>query len=230
MKTLRFIILVSSLLVPMSLRAELPWQFDQHTRYMALGDSLGAGYGAIPATEGYVYLLYRSGVFDTIPHTLFNDAAVIGATSEQVLKYQVPQVGSFEPNVITLTVGGNDLFTIFEGADPGAVLDNFQNNLIQILGTLQNALPNAKIYISNLYTISEIPGADDIVPIINQIIGSVASFYGVPVADVFSAFGGFEGRKGLLLIERHGADPDQVHPTNAGYRVIAQAFEAVIDK
>ena len=25
--------------------AELPWQFEQHTRYMALGDSLAAGYG-----------------------------------------------------------------------------------------------------------------------------------------------------------------------------------------
>ncbi|MEK7759734.1 MAG: hypothetical protein AAB304_09040 [Pseudomonadota bacterium] len=31
----------------------------------------------------------------------------------------------------------------------------------------------------------------------------------------------------LLLIERPGAATDEVHPTNAGYEVMAQAFEAV---
>jgi lysophospholipase L1-like esterase len=228
MKTLRFVICVSLLLIPMSVRAELPWQFDQHTRYMALGDSLAAGYGAIPATEGYVYLLYRSGVFDTIPNTLLTNAGVIGATSQHVLDDQVPQaIEAFAPTVITLTVGGNDLFTIFNGADPSVVLANFQANLIQTLGTLRSALPNTKIYMSNLYTISEIPGADTIVPLINLIISNVAGFYGVPVADVYSAF---LGKKGLLLIERHGASPLEVHPTNAGYRVIAEAFEAVINQ
>ena len=228
MKTLRFIIFVSSLLLPMSLRAELPWEFDQHSRYMALGDSLAAGYGAIPATEGYVYLLYRSGVFDKVPNTLLTNAGVIGATSQHVLADQVPQaVEAFGPTVITLTVGGNDLFAILNGADPNVVLSNFQNNLIQILGTLRSALPNARIYIGNLYTISKIPGADTIVPIINQIISNVAGFYAVPVADVYSAF---IGRKGLLLIERHGANELEVHPTNAGHRVIAKAFQAVIEQ
>src|SRR5262245_56040896 len=69
MKTFRNIIFAGLLLFPVSVCAELPWQFDQHTRYMALGDSLAAGYGAVPATQGYVYLLYQSGVFDTAPNT-----------------------------------------------------------------------------------------------------------------------------------------------------------------
>jgi len=43
------------------------------------------------------------------------------------------------------------------------------------------------------------------------------------VADVFDAF---QGRTGLLLIERHGANPAEVHPTNAGYRVMAEAVAA----
>ena len=242
MKTLRLVIFVSLLLLPTSVRAELPWQFDQHTRYMALGDSLAAGYGAIPATEGYVYLLYRSGVFDTIPNTLFNDAAVIGATSQQVLDYQVPQVPVFAPNVITLTVGGNDLLNILNSGalDPAtiqAVLTEFGNNLAQTLSQLQtvpSGFPEPKIYVSNLYNVPEIqiPGLpvnfiDLVVQQINQIIEGVAQVYGVPVADVYSAF---NGRKGLLLIERHGANQFEAHPTNAGHRVIAQAFEAVINQ
>jgi len=219
-------ILLSLFVWALPVQAELPWQFDQHTRYMALGDSLVAGYGAVPATQGYVYLLYQGAVFDTVPNTLFSNAGVPGATSDHVLNYQVPQaIDAFQPTVITLTVGGNDLVQILGGADPGTVLGHFQNNLIQILGALRTALPNTRIYMSNLYTISDIPGADDVVPLFNAIVVGVAGAYGVPVADVYSAF---LGKKGLLLIERNGAGQYEIHPTNAGYRTMANAFEAVI--
>lgn len=52
-----------------------------------------------------------------------------------------------------------------------------------------------------------------------------AAAFGVPVADVYGAF---KDRSGLLLIERHGAGQYEVHPTNAGYRAMARAFEAAI--
>ena len=217
---------VFSLVMAAPAVADLPWQFDNNTRYMAMGDSLVAGYGAIPATQGYVYLLYKEGVFDKVTNTLLSNAGVPGVTSRQVLDHQVPQaVEAFRPTVITLTVGGNDLLRILKGANAGQVLSEFQTNLTLILQNLRTALPNTRIVVSNLYTIPQIAGADQIVPIFNQIVAGVASAFNVPVADVYSAF---HGRHGLLLIERRGAAPDEVHPTNAGYRVMAQAFEAVI--
>jgi lysophospholipase L1-like esterase len=226
MKTFRNIIFAGLLLLPLSVRAELPWQLDQHTRYMALGDSLTAGYGAVPATQGYVYLLYHSGVFDTAPNTILSNAGVPGATSQHVLDHQVPQaIHAFQPTAITITVGGNDLIMVLNGADPATVLADFQFNLAQILGQLRATLPNTRIYISNLYSISEIPGADTIVPIFNSIVAGVAGAFGVPVADVYSEF---LGKNGLLLIRRHGANQFEVHPTNAGHRVIADAFKAVV--
>jgi len=218
-------ILMATLLFPITSHAEPYWIFGNDTRYMALGDSLAAGYGAIPATQGYVYLLYQSGAFDTIPNTLFCNAGVPGATSREVLTYQVPQaIEEFQPTVITITVGGNDLLTILNGANPATVLAEFQGNLTQILQKLRTGLPNTRIYISNLYTIPEIPGADQIVPMFNQIVAGVAGQFNVQVADVYSAF---LGQNGLLLIERHNAG-SQVHPTNAGYRVMEKAFEVVI--
>lgn len=220
------IALLASLLLPSSVRAELPWQLDLHTRYMALGDSLAAGRGAIPATQGYVYLLYQSGVFDTVPNTLLVDAGVSGATSRHVLDHQVPQaIEAFQPDVITITVGGNDLLSILSGADPQQVLGEFATNLTGILSRLRTALPNARIYISNQYTIPEIPGADELVPVFNGILEQIAGSFGVPVADVYHAF---LGKEGLLLIERHGASQFEPHPTNAGYRVMEQAFLDVI--
>ena len=218
--------LVFSLVMAAPAVADLPWQFDNNTRYMAMGDSLVAGYGAIPATQGYVYLLYKEGVFDKVTNTLLSNAGVPGVTSRQVLDHQVPQaIEAFRPTVITLTVGGNDLLRILKGANAGQVLSEFQTNLTLILQNLRTALPNTRIVVSNLYTIPQIAGADQIVPIFNQIVAGVASAFNVPVADVYGAF---HGRHGLLLIERRGAAPDEVHPTNAGYRVMAQAFEAVI--
>jgi lysophospholipase L1-like esterase len=219
--------LVFSLAMVAPAAADLPWEFDNNTRYMALGDSLVAGYGAVPATQGYVYLLYKDGVFDTTTNTLLSNAGVPGVTSLQVLDHQVPQaIEAFRPTVITLTVGGNDLLRILkEDADVGQVLNDFQTNFTQILKNLRTTLPNARIVVSNLYTIPQIPGADQVVPIFNQIVTGVAGAFNVPVADVYSAF---HGRDGLLLIERPGAATYEVHPTNAGYRVMAQAFEAVI--
>ena len=230
---LRAVVVVMFTFAPMSVSAEVPWQFADNTRYMAMGDSLAAGYGAIPATQGYAYLLYKEGVFDKIPNTLLSNVGLIGATSDDVLKYQVPLAIRYEPTVITLTVGGNDLAPIIlGGANKDAVLATFKSNLTTILEQLGYALlpeePELKIYINNLYDIPEIPGATDAVLDFNVAVSEVAAgFNNVYVADVFAAF---EGRKGLRLIQRNGAFQYEVHPSNAGHRAIAKAFKAVIEK
>jgi lysophospholipase L1-like esterase len=223
---LRAVAVMMFMLAPMGVGAEVPWQFADNTRYMAMGDSLASGYGAVPATQGYAYLLYQEGVFDKIPNTLLSNVGLIGATSTDVLNYQVPlAINPYVPTVITLTVGGNDLARILEGENPTTVLAEFQANLFAIFTQLRNGLPNAQIYINNLYDIPEIPGARPVVQAFNQIVEGVAGIFMVPVADVFSAF---EGKNGLRLIQRNGADQFEVHPSNAGHRAIAKAFKAVI--
>ena len=63
---------------------------DDATRYLAMGDSIAAGYKAQPATQGYAFVLYQSGVFDHVSRTVFNNIATVGATSQDVLDHQVP--------------------------------------------------------------------------------------------------------------------------------------------
>jgi len=220
------IVLTSVLLCSTYSRAEVPWLPEGKTRYLAMGDSIAAGYGAIPVTQGYPYLLYQSGSIDSISNVLFANAAVPGATSEQVLDYQVPlATESFPADVITLSFGGNDVLKILQGEDAGTVLAEFGNNLATTLYQLRYALPDSKIYISNLYSIPEIPGSDEVIQYFNYIVSSVASGYGVPVADVYSAF---DGKQGVLLIDRHDAGVN-VHPTNKGYQLIAQAFRDAME-
>jgi len=225
LKTVFRLVALLALLATGLAHAEQPWTFSNNTRYLALGDSLAAGYGAIPTTQGYAYLLYQKGTYDKTPNTIFANAAVPGATSSDVLAFQVPQaINLFQPHVVTLSVGGNDLLAILRGADPVQAFQQLASNLSNILCGLRQALPQARIYVHNLYDVPEIPGALEAVLTANVIIADVATTCGASVADVYSAFA---GRTGLLLVERNGANEFEVHPTNAGYRAIAAAFEAV---
>ncbi len=220
----------------MPLAQAQPWvSFETHTRYMALGDSISAGYAAMPVTQGFVYQLYQGGAIDKVNDTLFCAAGIPGALSKDVLDYQVPQVRRFfsdtgmpHRKVVTLTLGGNDMLQVLGGADPTTVLTSFGNNLFQILTQLTTEFPDVRIYVANYYDPGlPVPGEDGLVAALNQVIGGVvAAFPGkVVLVDIHSAF---DGRSGLLLIEKKGSDTFEVHPTNAGYRVITRAFEDAI--
>jgi lysophospholipase L1-like esterase len=242
------------LLLPSSLAlAQSPQLFaDDTTRYLALGDSVAAGFRALPTTNGYPYLLYRGGVFDRIPHTLFANIAYPGATSTDVLAHQIPEacipsaLGGLAPGYITLTAGGNDLVAVVRFAAGGAsepeviayaqrVIANYAQNLTDILVGLRMCLPNAKIFISNQYSLPDIeqifPATSTVIAALNQaqaqVVAAVALQTGgnIHLVDVASALA---GKSGVLLADRHQAPFGEVHLTNAGQRVFAKAFADVI--
>lgn len=245
--------LVLLALVATSVSAQSPQQFaDDATRYMALGDSIAAGYKAMPVTEGYAYRLYAGGAFDRVPHTLFCNLGLPGATSSDVLAHQVPQalipaeLGGFDPKYITLSVGGNDLLAILHYAQTGQhteeevlayasqVLAQFGQNLGAMLVALRTGLPGAKIFVGNQYPLNEIqrvlPYTNVVIAhfnaVVEEVVSLVAAGYGsVYRVDVHAAF---LGRTNLVEGERGATSILEVHPTNAGHRVIEKAFADVI--
>jgi lysophospholipase L1-like esterase len=237
--TLRLFITLTAMLAVLVVVTPAPAQswttFDSDARYVALGDSIAAGYGVTPATQGFPYQLYHSGVINKLNNTLFAMMAVPGAFSSDVLKYQVPQVKRFlhetgvpHRQVVTLLIGGNDLFQIMEGGNPDEVLNTLYNNLCQIISTLKD-IKNVEIYVGTMYD-PRLPVPDEKRLILagNEVIaGAVAAFKGdsVFLVDVYSAF---EGRNGLLLGEKHGSGATEAHPTAAGHQVIANTFAAAI--
>jgi lysophospholipase L1-like esterase len=237
--------------IPATSRAQSPQLLaDDATRYMALGDSLAAGYKVLPATDGYAFLLYQDGIFDRLPHTLFNNVAAVGATSLDVLLYQVPEAlipvsdGGFGAQFITLTVGGDDLVSIYKFASThpnpadviqfaNQVLTAYGQNLFKILSQLRAGLPGVKIFVANQYALPEIQAVFPLVgPIINTFNGIVAQVVGQIPSNVFlvDIHTAFLGRNGLLLVDRHGVSLFEVHLTNVGHRVMEQAFADVIDQ
>jgi lysophospholipase L1-like esterase len=242
-RTARFVLVAALVAAPVF--AQSPQLAADATRYMAMGDSLAAGFKAQPATHGYAFLLYQSGVFDRMPHTLFNDIGTVGATSEDVLRHQVPLAlipaarGGFRPQYITLSVGGNDIAALrsLATAPPDEALQRFVDaltaygqNLAGILRQLASQLPNVRIFVANQYTVPEIealfPGGAQGIAAFNAVTAAVVA--GVPNAYLVDVYEAFLGRTGLLLIERRAASPFEVHLTNAGHRVMADAFADVI--
>lgn len=235
-KSVRLSLAVLALCAAFPAQADMPWTYTNNTRYLAMGDSLTAGYGAVPMTGGYAAILYEVGAYDLMTNTVYANIALPGATSADVLAHQVPVAasGPFLPHVIAMTVGGNDLFTILDsGADPATVIANYQSNLAGILGLLCVGLPEARIYLGNLYSVQAFPV--DVEPVIlafNAVTEGVtaalnASVCGkrVKIADLYTAFSG--AQQGLLLTGRNGTSYDQAHPSNAGHQAIAHAFMAV---
>ena len=136
----------------------------------------------------------------------------------------------------SLTVGGNDLFSVVdaygavnESAIPG-MLQAYGQNLFVILSTLVATPGDVKVFVGNLYDPKlPIPGSGLLVAAMNEVIAQVVSAFPgkVVLVDVYSAF---QGRSGLLLNEKRGAAPGEVHPAIAGYGVMAAAFADTIGK
>jgi hypothetical protein len=87
--------------------------------------------------------------------------------------------------------------------------------------------PDVQIFVALQYRPRlPVPGKADVVHVLNNVIAMLVS--GFPQAEIADIFSAFEGKEGLLLIEKKGADTYQDHPTNTGYEVIAKAFADAI--
>ena len=78
-------------------------------RYLALGDSLTQGVGAVDEQTGaFPALLAEHWRADGCDVELQN-AGISGYTAGQILAEQVPQIESFAPTIVTFQAGGNDI-------------------------------------------------------------------------------------------------------------------------
>jgi lysophospholipase L1-like esterase len=147
--------------------------------------------------------------------------------------------------LVTIDIGGNDLsFCLFATADPaGCLVDVYTTvsaNLDTILTQLQAADTDVAIVgmtyynpVACLYFFGD-PGTAAFVSAqiqtLNSVLVSVYAAHGVPVADVAGAFsvgGDLEVEATAALNWTWFCSADHfgdVHPNDAGYQVIAQAF------
>src|SRR4029453_8687022 len=86
--------------------------FPKNGYYVAMGDSVAAGEGAMPVTNGYTYQLYDHAAFGPKQQMDVANSGVRGARSWELRDQQAAQVLCAEPaqrpTVVTITAGAND--------------------------------------------------------------------------------------------------------------------------
>jgi len=117
-------------------------------RYVALGDSSGVGVGA-GNDGGYPERLYRKLKAHGVPAGILN-LAQSGAQSGDVLRTQAARAASKQPHLVTLGIGGNDLWRLVPE-------ETFKANLEAIADLL--APSGARVVVCNLVDLGHAPVA-----------------------------------------------------------------------
>lgn len=230
--------------------------FEKTGYHVAMGDSVAAGEGAMPVTNGYAYRLYDEGIFGRKQEMDFANVAVRGGRSWEFRDHQVAQVlcatPGQRPTVVTITAGANDFLRgdnnilliasrVVEGIN--RLLNNntaFVSSTIidPVTGQACPALSNVTILVSNYYSIPHpIPQVDALLDAalsgFDGALRYLLQFTHVPAGSkvaVVDLYTPSLGRGGLVLIQRRGgftsAFDFDVHPTNAGHAFIAGEFAA----
>lgn len=182
-------------------------------RYVALGDSTGAGVGAREG-GGYVERLFQR-LRKTRPGVGLLNLCVPGATSATARSSQLPRAVSAKPQLFTLCIGGNDLW---RGVPAATYEENLESLVSALVGT------GARGVLCNIPDLSLAPVARTVPPemyegrfqVLNSAIRRVGAQYGVRVVDIFTA------SQREIPTHPEFFCPDGFHPSSEGYAFWAE--------
>jgi lysophospholipase L1-like esterase len=183
-------------------------------RYVALGDSTGVGVGA--REGGYVEHLFQR-LRRERPGTGLLNLCASGATSSTVLSGQLQRAVRAKPHLVTLAVGGNDVWRQV----PLAV---YESNLEALARAL--VATGAQVVLGNVPDLSLAPVARLVPPALyegridplNAAAARVAARHGLHLVDLCA-----QSRVDLPA-RPELISGDGFHPSDAGYRRMAEHF------
>ncbi len=138
-------------------------------------------------------------------------------------------------NPITLDIGANDALGVIEHTcekqvecvikEAPALFAHIATNLGLILGDLRGADPQATIIVLGLYNPfgEKLPGGNALTAQLNEVMDKVAASVGARFADplpVFNPPGKLE-EPTICLLTNMCKTPEDIHPTDLGYAVLA---------
>ncbi len=189
--------------------------------YVALGDSTGAGVGAVDG--GYVSRLFKR-LQEQRPGSQLANLCVSGATTADILRGQLDNGVSKNPDLVTVGIGINDI-------GHGIRLEQFGQNYERILSTLKEKT-DAHIVIANLPDVSGAPMIPSSmrnqyrqqIVTYNQRLEEIANRHGVTVFDIYS----ITTRE--LASHPEYFSRDGFHPSDEGYELWATEMWPTVER
>ncbi|HFI0594869.1 TPA: SGNH/GDSL hydrolase family protein [Streptococcus suis] len=214
--------------------------------YLALGDSLTEGVGDTTGQGGFATLLANSFTNEFGYQVTYQNFGISGNTSSQIYKRMKEDSDLAEAlkdaDVMTLTVGGNDLRKVILKNITNLDISTFDKpateygkRLEQIIRRARENNPNLPIYVIGIYNpfylnFPELTDMQLVVDKWNQETESrtrkFSGVYFVPINDLL--YKGLEGEQGISVNTSKIANnllygEDSFHPNNTGYEIIKQA-------
>jgi acyl-CoA thioesterase-1 len=191
--------------------------------YVALGDSTVEGVGASALRLNYVSRLHERlrGVF---PAAQMVNLGVGGATADDVRRHQLPQAVRLRPDLVTLSVGPNDI----TGRRP---LADYRRDVEEILRTLAGQTTAVVVVnlIPDLGVTPRFRGKDveervrQRVLAFNEALGHAARAHGAEIVDLYGPSQREVPRRPELIAA------DSYHPSDEGYARWAELMWAGIE-
>ncbi len=223
---------------------------NQKFHLLAIGDSLTQGVGDTTNQGGFVPLLARrldeAYRFDTVT----SNYGISGNTSRQILKrmkqQEVIQKNLKTANLMTLTVGGNDVMKVIRQHLNDLSLESFDkattsylSNVKEIIALARRENPDLPIYIIGIYNpfylnFPEMTQMQDVIDNWNaqteSLIKTYEGVYFVGIND--QLYKGIDGQEGIVSVSGDQTtvvndalfSEDHFHPNNTGYSIMADAI------
>ena len=173
--------------------------------YVAIGDSAAQGIGASAPKNSYVGVIADHLRSTTGQSVRVVNLSVSGATVALAVADQLPRFGGYEPDIVTVAIGANDIAAF----DPEA----FRSGIRRVL----DALPAGTVVADLPYFF--LPHNERKVAVANAILREEIAARSLTLAPLHKTM----RRQGLRAVVTQFAE-DLFHPNDRGYRVWASAF------
>ncbi|MCB5950706.1 SGNH/GDSL hydrolase family protein [Enterococcus sp. BWT-B8] len=228
-------------------------------KYVAIGDSLTEGVGDLTNSGGFVPILaneikdrYNVNAVDV------ENFGKNGDRSDQILKRikksEDIQKQLGEADLITLTVGGNDLMKVIKGDVFNLTVEsfkkplkNYQGQISSLLNEIRKYNEAAPVYILGIYNPFYLyfPEIIEMQQIVNnwndgteETVSEQNNMYFIPINDLL--YKGVDGDVGITGAEEDTSskaitnnaiyEEDHFHPNNIGYQLMANAVREIMIK
>lgn len=172
-------------------------------KIIAIGDSLTAGYG-LPIEESYPNQLEDKLLKDNYSVNVIN-SGISGETTAGLLE-RIDFVLKQSPNIILITIGGNDALR-------GLQIETIRDNINKIMNKLTDKLSPKDIFVMRIQ--APLNNGLSYRNQFNNIYDEVAEKWGVNVLDFITL---------ELFSNNKYMSEDRIHPNKEGYRFIIDEY------